>query len=61
MLNLSTAVSYYGFVAPIVSTFYVTIPDEFTLGTQIAAAVPEPSTWAMLLIGVRGNWLSHLS
>jgi PEP-CTERM motif len=41
---------------PIVIDIDVTIPDEFTvfIDGALASSVPEPSTWAMLLIGFAG-------
>jgi len=55
-LNIGGGATFvFGPITPIIGTVFVTLPDGFSLGAPgIVTPVPEPSTWAMLLIGFAG-------
>jgi hypothetical protein len=48
-INVSDDIFTFGPIVPLDVEIFIGLPDGFTL-----SAVPEPSTWAMLLIGFAG-------
>jgi hypothetical protein len=46
-----------GNVSNLEAHLFLDLPEGFSLASQQVSAVPEPSTWAMLLIGAAGLWL----
>jgi hypothetical protein len=53
VIYISSAVSVIG-ATPVDLHLFVNLPTGFSLTAPVVAAVPEPSTWAMMLLGFAG-------
>lgn len=55
LVNGSGGAAFFGWVGPGVTSFEVSSSVDFAIGDHfVSSGVPEPSTWAMMLVGFAG-------